>query len=250
MIIDARVHVGRSLFGYELKVETLLPEMDRLGIDRAVLFPVKPVTYALATANDYVAAAVRQHPQRFAGVARVDPWQGAAAVQELERSVNQLGLKGVYLDPVEENFQINDEIVFPVVEWAGKAGVPVFIQAGFARVSHPCQVADLASQFPQVTFVASNGANLNISGMLLGEARTMLDDNANVLIETSGTYREDFLEEVMNEVGNTRVIFASGSPRYGQEFEMERVKLAHLGESDKQRMWSENIQRVLGGVLA
>jgi predicted TIM-barrel fold metal-dependent hydrolase len=151
----------------------------------------------------------------------------------------------LYLDPVEENFQINNELVFPLVARAGEHGLPVFIQAGYSRVSHPCQVGDLAAQFPHVAFVAANGGQLNISGMLLGEARQMLVDNPNVLIETSGTYREDFLEEVMTEVGQDRVVFASGAPRYDQEFEMERVNLAHLDDAAKSRMWSDNIRRVL-----
>ena len=246
MIIDGRVHVGRSIFGYELDPAAVAARMQQVGIDRAVLFPVKPMTYEFRTANDFVADAVRRNPDRFAGVGRVDPWQGELALREVERCVQDLGLKGIYINPVEENFQANHEVVHPVAELAAKLNIPLFIEAGYARVSHPSQVGDLASQFPKTTIVATNGGQLNISGMLLGEARTMLEENPNVYIETSGTYREDFLEEVMSEVGDTRVIFASGAPRYDQEFEMERVKMAHLSDDHKQRMWSENLLRILG----
>lgn len=246
MIIDGRVHIGEGLFGQRQSAAELTERMDQLGIERAVLVPMRPRHYHLASENDLVATVVRAHAGRFLGVCRVDPWQGEEAVAELRRSVESLGLRGLFLNPWEENYQVNDELVHPVVNEAKLLGVPVLINAGHVRVSHPTQVADLARQFPDVTFIASNGGNLNISGMLLAEARAMLESCPNVFIETSGTYREDFLEEVMQEVGGGRVIFASGAPYYDQEFEMERVRCAHLDEAGKQAMWCKNVQRLYG----
>ena len=43
--------------------------------------------------NDYVASVVQQYPDRFIGFASVDPWKGASAIQELDRSVKELGLR-------------------------------------------------------------------------------------------------------------------------------------------------------------
>lgn len=191
MKIDGRVHIGEGLFGQRLTVADLLARMGSLHIDRAIVAPLRPRQYHLGPANDFVAQAVAENPGRLLGVCRVDPWQGEEAVAELKRSVELLGLRGVYLNPWEENYQINDEIVHPVIREAGRLGVPVLINAGQVRVSHPSQVADLARTFPDVTFIASNGGNLNISGMLLAEARAMLESCPNVIIETSGTYRED-----------------------------------------------------------
>ena len=246
MIIDGRVHIGEGLFGVRLGADDLLRGMDDLHIDKAVLAPLRPRDYHLASQNEFVAATVGRHPDRFLGICRVDPWQGEEAVAELRRSVTLLGLRGVYLNPWEENYQINDEVVHPVIREAERLGVPVTINAGQVRVSHPVQVADLAAAFPKVTFIAANGGNLNISGMLLGEARTMLERCPNVIIETSGTYREDFLEEVMTEVGGNRVVFASGAPYFEPTFEMERLLCAHLDDEAKAAMASGNIRRIYG----
>jgi predicted TIM-barrel fold metal-dependent hydrolase len=67
-----------------------------------------------------------------------------------------------------------------------------------------------------------------------------------VVIETAGTYREDFLEEIVTEAGEQRVLFASGSRVYDQEFEMARVRLAHLPESRKAGVGSANALSVFG----
>ncbi len=61
--------------------------MDGAGVDRAVVVPMKPPGYHLAPANDRVAAAVAERPERLCGLARVDPNLGAEAVEELERAL-------------------------------------------------------------------------------------------------------------------------------------------------------------------
>jgi predicted TIM-barrel fold metal-dependent hydrolase len=240
MIVDAHVYLGSCLFGYGQSLEQLLANMDRLEIDRAVLVPVKPQEYHLAPSNKLVADAVHASPDRFMGLCRVDPWQREAAVAEVRRGFEELDACGLYLDPWEENFQANAEIVFPLVEEAARYGKPLVINAGHARVSHPTQIWDLARRFPDVQFVACNGGQINICGLLLFEARRMLEACPNIVIQTAGTYREDFLEEIASEVGEERVVFASRSPVYDQEFEMARVGFAHLSESQKEKLWARN----------
>jgi predicted TIM-barrel fold metal-dependent hydrolase len=244
MIVDAHVYLGQCLFGYGQSLDEIQAKMDCLGIHTAVLVPVKPRGYHLAPANEFVAEAVQKHPDRFLGLCRVDPWQGDAAVAEVQRGFEGLGACGLYLDPWEENFQANDDVVVPVVQEAGRHGKPVVLNAGHLRVSHPTQIRDLASRFPDVQFVACNGGQINISGMLQYEARRMLEACPNVVIQTAGTYREDFLEEITTEVGEERVLFASRSPIYDQEFEMARVRLAHLSEVQKQKLWGLNAIRI------
>jgi predicted TIM-barrel fold metal-dependent hydrolase len=246
VIVDSRVYLGSCLFGYEQAVDQVLSNMERLGIDRALLVPVKPRAYRLGPANDVVAECVAQHPDRLLGLCRVDPWQGEAALAEARRGLGEWGARGLYLDPWEENFQINEDLVVPLVEEAGDHGRPVVVNSGHVRVSHPTQVWDLARRFPEVQFVAGNGGQINICGMLLPETRRMLEACPNVIIDTAGTYREDFLEEIVTEVGEERVLFASGSPVYDQEFEMARVRLAHLTAPQKAKVWGSNALAVFG----
>lgn len=240
MIVDAHVYLGSCLFGYGQSLEEIRATMDRLGIDMSVLVPVKPRDYHLGPMNELVAEAASANSDRFLGLCRVDPWQGPAARAEVRRGFEELGAAGLYLDPWEESFQVNDEIVDPLVEEAARHGAPIVINAGHPRVSHPTQVWDLARRFPGAQFVACNGGQINICGMLIFEARRMLEACPNVVIQTAGTYREDFLEEIVTEVGEERVLFASRSPVYDQEFEMARVLLAHLSEAQKARLWAAN----------
>jgi predicted TIM-barrel fold metal-dependent hydrolase len=240
MIVDAHVYLGSCLFGYGQSLEQVRSNMDRLGIDRVVLAPVKPQDYHLGPMNEEVADAVRTDPDRFWGLCRVDPWQRETAISEVRRGFDELGACGLYLDPWEECFQANDDLVLPLLEEIRRYRKPVVINAGHPRVSHPTQVWDLARRFPDLQFVACNGGQINICGLLLSEARRMMESCPNIIIQTAGTYREDFLEEIVSEVGDDRVVFASRSPVYDQEFEMARVEFAHLNETQKAKMWAAN----------
>ena len=88
--------------------------------------------------NDYIAALQRQDPSRIVGYASVNPnYRGPkAAVRELERAVTELGLQGVKLYPMYQDWSPADPVLaFPVFEKAEELGVPVMVhQAGSTRI--------------------------------------------------------------------------------------------------------------------
>ncbi|MBN9608170.1 MAG: hypothetical protein BGO26_05495 [Actinobacteria bacterium 69-20] len=88
--------------------------------------------------NDYIAAIVRSDPDRFIGFGSVNPnYRGPkAAVAELDRSVRELGLSGVKLYPMYQDWSPADPILgFPLYEKAAELGIPVMVhQAGSTRI--------------------------------------------------------------------------------------------------------------------
>src|SRR5258708_30587840 len=88
-VVDTHCHA--SLDWYE-PVETLLYEMDRNGVDQAVLVQIMG-----QFDNQYQFDCVRQYPGRFANVVLVDP-ERADSLQMLERLAER-GASGVRLSP-------------------------------------------------------------------------------------------------------------------------------------------------------
>ncbi|MHC9540923.1 MAG: amidohydrolase family protein [Vulcanimicrobiota bacterium] len=245
MIIDAHVYCGQSIMGYGASAEEILRQCDALSIDKAVLIPVKPRSYHLGPENTFIARTVQDHPDRFTGFARVDPRLGGEAESEMKRSIQELCLKGLYLNPWEETFQINESFVWPLMEKAQTFKVPVMIKGGHPVVSQPSQIADLAKRFPKTIIIATSGGQINICGGGLQDAMIMLEENKNVYMETSGIYREDFIEEMARKIGAKRLIFGSGSPVFDARFELQRVTRAHLGKADKNKIAGLTIKNLL-----
>lgn len=244
MIVDFFTFVGASLHGYAQTAEQLLARLDAAGIERAVICPVKPRGYHLGPENDRVAAAARASA-RLIPFARVDPLQGAAALAELDRAVGALGARGLFLHPWEETFRINDPLVDPLAGRAAELGIPLLVATGYPWLAEAAQVGELARRFPALRIVMTHGGQINISGLGQFDARQVLRDRPNVSIETSGVYRQDFIEAAARTFGAERIYFGSNAPRMDPRLEIERVRWADLPESDRAQMLGGNAARLL-----
>lgn len=245
MLYDAHVRLGNALYGYSLDLATLRDQMNQFQIARAILCPVRTTEYEFEKSNEFIASAVASDPESFVGFARVDPWLGDTAIRELDRAVNQLGLRGLLLDPWEDHYVISDPLVDPILDKASSLQIPVLVAGGYTNFSHPSQIAAMANRHQDLTFIATHGGQLNISGLLLADARAMLQAAGNVVIETSGVYREDFIEDTIEEFGAERVVFGSSAPVFDQGFETLRIRHAHLSDEVKQQIGRENIEQLL-----
>jgi predicted TIM-barrel fold metal-dependent hydrolase len=247
MIVDSLTFLGDGLFGRHADAPSLLAALDAAGIDRAVVAPLKPRDYAFGPANKAIAETVKQHADRLIGFARVDPWQGPQARQELEHAVHELGLRGLFVHPWEECFQVTSGVLDPLLEFANQEHLPVTIATGFPSLSEALQVGHVAGRFPDVPIIATHGGQINISGLGTFDADLALGRYSNLAIQTTGVYREDFLESMVQKHGAHRVLFASCYPLFDPRFEVLRGKWAHLDEGARSAILGGNAKRLLGG---
>jgi predicted TIM-barrel fold metal-dependent hydrolase len=105
---DGVAHAGEGPLGEKLGDigEQRLRDMDDAGVDVQVLSVTTPGVQNLAAAdapgvareaNDTIAAAVSEHPDRFEGFATLPTPDPAAAADELRRAIGELGMKGAML---------------------------------------------------------------------------------------------------------------------------------------------------------
>jgi uncharacterized protein len=243
MTIDAFSFLGQSLFGYGQTPGELRTRMAAADIQQVVVCPVKPPGYHLGPSNDAIAEAVALHPE-FVGLARVDPNLESAALAELDRAVHRLGLRGLFLHPWEETFRVNGPRLDPLLGRCADLNLPVVLAAGYPWLSEAAQVGDLARRFPSVTMIMTHGGQINISGLGQADALETLRRHPNVCIETSGVYRQDFLQDVAREIGAERVLFGSNSPLMDPRLEVARARWADLPEHSRDLILGGNAQRI------
>ncbi len=81
--------------------------------------------------NDHLAGVVRDSPQRFEGLGTVPMQAPDLAIRELERCVDDLGLRGIqigsHIDAADGVRNLDDPRVFPVLEAAAALGAAVFV---------------------------------------------------------------------------------------------------------------------------
>lgn len=244
MIFDFRVFLGQSFDSRKLTVTGLLKSMDSIGIDMALACPFKPLSYDLNQANLTLSYQINDHEDRLFGAVRVDPWQ-PDAVDTLLRGIERKNMRAMYLNPWEENFQVNANILDPLMDIASSKRISVMIAAGYPWVSEALQILDLAKRWQDVQIIMTNGGQINISGLGQANASLALQQSQNLYIDTGGIYRQDFIDETVQELGGQRVLFGSGSPYFDQRYEIKRVEVAEVSESDRDLIFFGNAKRLL-----
>ncbi len=244
--LDAHAFIGDYLFGRGQTAEELLVMMDGSEIDQAVIAPHRPPDYDLRTANETVALAVQRYPDRFFGAARVDPWQRENALEELKRSCELYGARGLLLHPWEEHFSIADHIVDPLIDFATQAGIFVMIEAGYPLVSHPLDIAELAQRHPKARLIATHGVQLDGAAFALTDAEVAMRECPNLIMETSGMYAPELMENLVRDLGSHRLVFGSHSPWLDIRLEVQRARLLNLSPEQMEAVMGGNMRRLLG----
>jgi 5-carboxyvanillate decarboxylase len=111
--------------------------MDAAGIDVQLLslstvanlqmLEPNEATALARAANDGLAEAVREHPERLAGLACIAPQDPEAAAAELERAVGQLGLRGVVINSHARGEYLDAPRYSPIFEAAEALGAPIYL---------------------------------------------------------------------------------------------------------------------------
>jgi hypothetical protein len=113
-----------------------IAEMDAAGIDMQVVSLNAPgveqlepaeATARACDANDFLAAAIKRHPTRFAGFASLPTQAPDEAAKEFERCVQKLGLKGANINGHTRGRYLDDPFFAPILTSADALGVPIYL---------------------------------------------------------------------------------------------------------------------------
>lgn len=140
-----------------------IAEMDAAGIDVQVLSLNSPGMEQLdpeaakkiaKETNDFLASAIKDHPQRFAGFAALPTADPKAAAIELERTVRDHDFKGAIINGHVKGRYLDNKMFWPIFERAEALSVPIYL--------HPTQP-------PQSVIDASySGFDPMVTNMLIG----------------------------------------------------------------------------------
>ena len=207
--------------------------------------------------HEKTAEIVSQYPDRFIGVAVVDPREGMKAVRELERAVKELGLKCFYATPFRFGIRANDKKFYPLYAKAVELDIPVFVYTTMTYrtdfpmdIGHPVYLDEVAMDFPELRIIAGLGGWPWVPDMV-GVARR----HRNVFISTAGHRPKYFATpgsgwEMLMQFGNTllqdQVVFASSWWTYDMPIGqvVEEMKALPLKDRVKDKWLYENARRL------
>ena len=278
MLIDAHCHITPSEFelrraelagrdatfasmfstprGRLATADTLVRDMDRDGVDRAVAMGLGWSSQELAQENnDYIIESVDRYPRRLTGFCTVNPVWGEAAVVEVERCAAR-GLSGIgELHPDTQGFDItNAESLFPLMDTARRLGLPVLIHCsepvgheypGKGRTT-PDRVYRFICDFPENVIICAHwGGGLPFYA-LMPEVPDLI---RNVYFDSAASpflYQPKVYNEVARLVGPDRIMFASDYPLMSASRSLKHMDEAGLDPETRSAITAGTAATLLG----
>lgn len=130
--------------------------------DGAIVLAFNCPATGVVVPNEYVAEYVRSDPAKLFGFASVNPHDPDAAKQ-LEFAVRELGLRGLKLAPIYQNFYPDRKEYFPLYTKADELRIPIlwhqgtsFVSEGYLDASRPANLDPIARTFPNLRMVIAH----------------------------------------------------------------------------------------------
>ena len=270
-------------------IDRKLRDMDAAGIDMSLLSVNMPGPEMLVpelreegarVCNEFVAEIVRKHPDRFAGLACL-PWQDVpAALAEMDRSMDDLGLCGIVLyshiggDPVdaptyEPVYRHAEERGLPLVlhptvpSWGAYVKDHSMIPMAALMVDHSFAMLRLIlggvlERYPDLQVVQPHAGGVlpYLWGRVRNQTEMMGRGMEEITRPPDEQYRRVYLDLVSPSplamrfaydfAGPDRLLFGSDHPWVDIRTFVELVEGMEITEEDKARIFGGNAQRLFG----
>ncbi|CAO3363382.1 amidohydrolase family protein [Azospirillum palustre] len=241
--------------GMAADAEQRIAFMDRHGIAQALLMPSNGYQAPNGIAdtrrvNDSVAEYRDRWSDRFpAALATVSPLEGDAALDEIDRCIQVLGMKGIVWHHRFQGCAIDHPRMDALLERVRHHGVPAFIHIiGDSKLESPWKLEVLAERFRDVQFVALDAfSSPDFAHWMPHIARR----HPNILFDTGVMVPvSHMIERFVREAGAHRLLlgtdFYSSPKLFSVPFPLLEILASDLTDGDCAEILGGNARRLLG----
>ena len=250
MIIDADCHISsRKWDALALTADDLIAEMDRAGVDRALVWLKPPYDKNIEPENRAIYDATRRYPDRLIGFGWANPRLGQpATAATIKRCFEEYGFAGIKFNGAQDDYVIDDPLILPFIEQAAAYGKPLafHIGADFYENTHPYRLGRIAGRFPEIPFLMVHMGGAGIPALGRAAIETA-GQHANITLIGSAIDERAILA-ALGALGPDRLCFGSDMP-----FGLLHVQLAKyhalLRDHDaaaRRQIMGENFARLVG----
>jgi predicted TIM-barrel fold metal-dependent hydrolase len=253
-VFDAHVHLWNgqvSLQAYEEQVRAANVEVSGLaamwfgGPNQALEGRIEETRKG----NDGIILLAAQHPKALP-VATVHPYDGEAAIAELER-VAEKGIKVLKIHPHTQRFDSTDPRVLALVRRAGDLGIVVLMDNANIVPADSQNLFNLALSSPKTKFIFAHMGAMNFRFWnILKLARTAenlfanniyFDISGTVVLAADSPIEEEFVWTMRN-VGVEYLLLGSDYPQMSLAQNLEALDRLGLSEAEKAKIRYNNAQ--------
>jgi len=239
-----------------VSVDQYLEKMDTAGIERSLLIAVRAgdirMPESFEVPYERVHEVCSKHPERFSGLAGIDPFRGMSGLKDLEQAVNEYGFVGAHLYPHWCELPPDHRKYYPYYAKCCELNIPIMMQVGhnliYSRnrrlpsVARPILLDQVAIDFPELKLIG-----IHIGIPWTEEMISMCWKHENIY--TAGDayapkYWPKSFVHYANSYGRHKVMFGTDWPVIDPIRAIEEVDDLNLREESKKLMLRDNAIKV------
>ena len=233
-------------------LDQYIAKMDKANIQRSLLIAVRcgdlRVRGSTEIPYDYVHEACRQHPDRFSGLAGIDPTRGMQGLRDLEHGVKQLGFVGAHWYPHWFAMPPDAAQIYPYYAKCCELDIPIMMQVGhnlvyqrdrrLPSVGRPICLDQVAIDFPELKLI---GIHLGVPWM--DEMISMAYKHSNIYIGGDAYAPKYWPKQAVhyaNSYGQDKFLFGTDWPVIDPETAMTQLDELKFRPAAKRKILRDN----------
>ena len=145
-------------------LDLFMEEMDEAGVEKGIL--VGRQAGHRNVSNDDIAELRNMYPERFpVAIAGIDGNDEKAAIREVERTIKDMGFKGIAMDPgwSVPPLYVDDKSLYPIYSKCAELGGILYLTCSLMQgpdisYAEPARIQRVANAFPTLQIVVVHGA--------------------------------------------------------------------------------------------
>ncbi len=241
-----------------ISLEQMIERMESAGIEKAFLIaahsgrPGLPGCYHMP--YEVVARACEQYPDKFYGLAGIDPFDGMNGVKAFEDAVTNMGFIGAHLYPHWFELAPDHAKYYPFYAKCWELGVPIQMQVGqsmvYAKdfpcrsVGQPIKLDAVACDFPELKLI---GIHVGIPWHEEMIAMSWKHDNIYIGCDAHRPkYWPKSFVHYINSFGQDKVIFGTDFPVLDFEKTVADIDELNFKPEVRRKLMRDNVLKIYG----
>ncbi len=237
-------------------MKTYLEKMDRARIQRSLLVAVRAGDLRIRGSFEIpytrVADICQRYPDRFSGLAGVDPTRGMQGLRDLEYAVKEYGFVGAHLYPHWFGLPPDHARYYPIYAKCCELEIPIMMQVGHClryqrerilpSVGRPITLDQIAIDFPELVLIG-----IHLGYPWTEEMISVAWKHENVYIGSDAYaprhWPESFVHFI-NTWGKDKVLFGTDWPVIDPERAITEIEALELRPESKQKFLRDTALRL------
>ena len=241
-----------------LSLEEIIEKMEEAGIEKAFLIAARAGRVGLPGCYhmpySVVADACAKYPERFYGLAGIDPFEGMNGVRAFEDAIKNMGFVGAHLYPHWYELAPDEAKYYPFYAKCCELNVPIQMQVGQSMVYSQEYRTKSVGQPIALDAVACDFPELKLIGIHVGipwhdEMISMAWKHDNIFIGCDAhrpKYWPKSFIHYLNSYGQDKIIFGTDFPVLEFKKTIDDIDALGLKSEVRKKLLRDNVIRVYG----